>query len=80
MKITQKAAEAYGVVSVVVMAGMLALMGFKAVPRSWFIPMFIAAALLYAGRFILRMIHIRQKRAAGEETPNAPAQSRNETE
>lgn len=71
--ISEKTVNVYGIVSVILMAGMLALMAFKMVSREWFIPMFVAAAILYAGRFILRMVLVRQKHAAeSDEFPKDP--------
>jgi hypothetical protein len=62
MKITHKAANTYGYISIAVMLVLLVLVLLQAVPKAWHMPLFGVALALYLVRITLRLILARQPR------------------
>jgi hypothetical protein len=62
MKITHKAANTYGYISIAVMLVLLVLVLLQAVPKAWHMPLFGVALALYLVRITLRLILARQAR------------------
>ena len=67
MKLTPKAVNTYGYVSIALMLLMVVVILMQWVPRSWFYPLFAVAVTLYMIRITMRMILARQERVAREE-------------
>ena len=69
---TDRQANILGVAAILVMLALLLLVAFQMVPASWELPLFMLAALLFAGRLVLRVALARRKRAE-RETHDPPA-------
>jgi Flp pilus assembly protein TadB len=61
--ITTRTVNTYGYFSIAIMLIFLALIYFQIVDRSLYIPLFVVAALLFAGRITLRIIVMRNERS-----------------
>jgi hypothetical protein len=66
MKLTPKAVNTYGYVSIALMLVMVVVILMQWVPRSWFYPLFAVAVTLYMIRITMRLILARQERVARE--------------
>jgi len=60
--LSPKAVSVYGIVSIVIMAVLLGLIFFEKVPKSFNLPFFIVALVLFVGRIVLRFLLARQER------------------
>ena len=67
MKLTPKAVNTYGYVSIALMLLMVVVILMQWVPRSWFYPLFAVAVTLYMIRITMRLVLARQERVAREE-------------
>jgi len=67
MKLTPKAVNTYGYVSIALMLLMVVVILMQWVPRSWFYPLFAVAVTLYMARITMRLILARQERVARKE-------------
>lgn len=66
--ITQKAVTIYGIAGIAVMVILLSLLWFKVVPRSLYVPVFLMALAVFAGRLVLRILLLRQERADRQQS------------
>ncbi len=64
MKLTPKAVNTYGYVSIALMLLMVVVILMQWVPRSWFYPLFAVAVTLYMIRITMRLVLARQERVA----------------
>ncbi len=69
--ISAKTVSIAGVISILIMAVLLALIVFEQVPRSLYVPFFIIAAVLFVIRIVLRILLARQQRKERAATPPA---------
>jgi hypothetical protein len=69
MKITHKAANTYGYISIAIMLVLLVLVLLQAVPKAWHMPLFGIALALYLVRITLRLILARQARVDRQDRP-----------
>lgn len=74
--VTEKVVKAYGAIGVGVMAVMLTMVIFDVLPPSLVVPVFIAAAAIFLGRIVLRIMLMVQRRKqpdtqADNKTPDA---------
>ena len=65
--LTRKFLTIYGIVGVTIMSLMFIVVVFKLVPTSWFLPLFIAAFVIWGSRLILRLMVLKreQRETAG---------------
>ena len=72
--ITERTAMQFGVAAIAVMVVLLILVGFRLVPPSWELPLFIGAVALFATRLVMRTILVRRKRrdVRPSEPPTSP--------
>lgn len=73
MKLTPKAVNTYGYVSIALMLLMVVVILLQWVPRSWFYPLFAVAVTLYMVRITMRLVLARQERVAREEQKSQSA-------
>ena len=73
MKLTTKAVNTYGYVSIALMLLMVVVILMQWVPRSWFYPLFAVAVTLYMIRITMRLILARQERVARDARKNQAA-------
>ena len=66
MKLTPKAVNTYGYVSIALMLFMVVVILMQWVPRSWFYPLFAVAVTLYMIRITMRLVLARQERVLRE--------------
>jgi hypothetical protein len=76
MKLTPKAVNTYGYVSIALMLLMVGVILMQWVPRSWFYPLFAVAVTLYMIRITMRLVLARQERVAREAQKNQDASGR----
>ncbi len=73
--ISAKTVSMTGVISIIIMAVLLALIVFEQVPRTLYVPFFIVALALFVIRIVLRVLLARQQRRqrAAQPPPPPPA-------
>ena len=69
--LTERRANQLGIGATLVMFGLLLLVGFRVVPPTWELPLFILAVALFAGRLIMRVV-LRRRKAVAEPPMEAP--------
>jgi hypothetical protein len=69
--LTERTSTQFGIAAVVLMGILLVVVGFRLVPASWDIPLFVAAMVLFSLRLILRTIIARRNRQ--QSAPTGPA-------
>lgn len=67
--ITERAATGFGIGAVAVMILLLVLVGFRVVPPSWDIPLFLLAVALFAVRLTIRTLLARRKPPSSQDPP-----------
>ncbi len=61
----------YGIIGLVVIAVLLVLVWFRLVPTSYYLPLFLVALVIWAGRLVMRVILSRRERRESAGTAEA---------
>ena len=59
--LTRKFLTVYGIVGVTIMSVMFVVVVFKLVPTSWFLPLFVAAFVIWGSRLVLRLLVVKKE-------------------
>lgn len=70
--LTRKFINVYGFVSIGIMAVLLVLIWFELVDKSWYIPLFAVAFVIWSSRFLLRAMLVRKERREAEGNAQPP--------
>lgn len=60
--ITEHTATRFGIAAIALMVVLLVLVGFRMVPPSWELALFIVAVVLFAARLVVRTMLARRRR------------------
>ncbi len=64
--LTRRFVTIYGVVGLIVMAVLLVLVWLRAVPTEYYLPLFLVAFVIWAGRLVMRVMLTRRERREAE--------------
>ena len=65
--LTRKFLTVYGIVGVTIMSVMFVVVVFKLVPTSWFLPLFVAAFIIWGSRLVLRLLVLKKEQHEVED-------------